>query len=628
MSWFNREVVARLFRTTSRRPSPAQPQLRARLRVDSLEDRTVPAVGDMFTDAVVLSGTSVSAFVNTADATGEVGEPNHAGAAGTLNSVWFKWTAPQSGTVEVNTFGSGFDTVLAVYTGTELGNLREVASNDDTRGVQSQVTFDAVAGTTYYIAVDGYDDATGDVALHLAMDPANDDFADALAVTSGTYYGSNRGATGEAGEPDHAGVSGPINSVWYKWTAPADGTVSFDTTGSNFDTVMGVYTGDTVAGLTLVGANDDFKTVGGPSQVTFQAHAGVTYYVAIDGYSSATGDVQLNVKGVSNAPPVVRDQAFGVAENSAGGTAVGVVAATDDAPGALTYEVVGGSGAGLFNLDRATGALTVADGAALDYESTASYFLIVRVTDAGGLSTYASMTVNLTDVNDAPVLDTGGGPVSLGTVNAGDTANQGVLVADLIAGRVGDQDAGATAGIAVVGADNSHGSWQFSLDGGATWAAVGSVSDGHARLLSAGARVRFVADAAYSGTVADGLTFRAWDQTAGSNGGFADATAGGGSSAFSAAALGASVTVQSPPTIARLLSLTRSLLTSNVSNSLGTSLTQAQQRLNSGNVNAAVNGIQAYINQVQALVRSGRLSSAVGQTLICAAQETAAACQN
>ena len=71
----------------------------------------------------------------------------------------------------VSTEGSDFDTLLAVYTGTAVNNLNLVASNDDVNilnDLTSQVTFSAQAGQTYYIAVDGYGGATGNIELSLS----------------------------------------------------------------------------------------------------------------------------------------------------------------------------------------------------------------------------------------------------------------------------------------------------------------------------------------------------------------------------------------------------------------------------------------------------------------------------
>ena len=84
-------------------------------------------------------------------------------------SIWFEWTAQTSQSVQVDTLGSDFNTVLAVWLkDTVLNALDQVASNNDAAdGKQSLVTFEAVAGTTYLIAVYGYVGNTGNVKLTL-----------------------------------------------------------------------------------------------------------------------------------------------------------------------------------------------------------------------------------------------------------------------------------------------------------------------------------------------------------------------------------------------------------------------------------------------------------------------------
>jgi hypothetical protein len=517
----------------------------------SLEDRTVPAA-DLFADATVLSGALATDTGSNAGATAEAGEPAGEGTSGVVNSVWWKWTATADTTVEVNTFDSNFDTLLAVYTGDTVGGLTLVAANDDAFDAQSQVRFQAQAGTTYHIAVDGYEDSTGDVVLRLGARPANDDFANATVVAGGTVTGGNLAATGETGEPD-AGTHGEMNTVWWSWTAAASETVEISTIGSDFDTILAIYTGDAVGGLTLIAANDDFDFPNSvASRVAFNVVAGTTYRIAVDGYLNETGNIVLNLPPAppANTAPEVEDQAFGVDENSAAGTVVGVVAATDpDAGQTLTYAVTAGNESGAFAIDSATGVITVADASLLDYESAPTFTLTVRVTDDGSpaLFTDAVVTVNLSDVNEAPVLDNSGA-MALNTIDMGQTNNPGTLVSELLASaggdRISDPDAGALEGIAIVGADTANGSWQFSTDNGATWQSLGAVSDGSARLLTPTARVRFVPNFLYSGTVTNALTFRAWDQTSGTNGGLADTTDNGGSTAFSTATETASIRVR------------------------------------------------------------------------------------
>ncbi len=149
--------------------------------------------------------------------------------------------------------------------------------------------------------------------------PRNDLFVNA-AVLSPTptvfpispVAGVIRYATAERGEPNHAGFGtggtpcdqsglAACQSVWYRWTAPRNGLVEFDTCNSHFDTELGVYTGNVVSALTPI-AQDDDDNIRPPgtnnkcgttfplffnSQVEFQAIAGTTYRIAVDGFFPA-----------------------------------------------------------------------------------------------------------------------------------------------------------------------------------------------------------------------------------------------------------------------------------------------------------------------------------------------------
>jgi subtilisin family serine protease len=124
-----------------------------------------------------LAGTSPQRANNDA-ATKQGREPNHAGNAGG-RSLWWTFTPASSGQVTLSTRGSSFDTTLAVYRGGSLGQLREVASNDDfsEQNFRSRVQFRVRAGRTYRVAVDGHQVATsgrifsGAVRLHHTWRP-------------------------------------------------------------------------------------------------------------------------------------------------------------------------------------------------------------------------------------------------------------------------------------------------------------------------------------------------------------------------------------------------------------------------------------------------------------------------
>jgi len=266
---------------------------------------------DDFANAETITGLSGVANGSTAGATKEAGEPNHADFPGGA-SVWYRWTAPASGRATFETCGSGFDTLLAVYMGSALSALAPVASNDQGKcfggssSDQSSVAFLVTAGTVYSVAIDGFGTAAqGATSLYwnLTPPPANDEFGDAETIGghTGSLTGTTVGATKQMGEPNHAGLAGGA-SVWYGWTAPASGRVSFETCGSTFDTVLAVYTGSAPGALTPIAANDDASCPGSSnrSRLVLTATAGITYWIAIDGFLSAQGAVGLAWKLPSN----------------------------------------------------------------------------------------------------------------------------------------------------------------------------------------------------------------------------------------------------------------------------------------------------------------------------------------
>jgi hypothetical protein len=122
---------------------------------------------DQFANRVELSGVSLTAIGSNEEATSEMGEPLHAGTTGG-KSVWWSWTAPATSPVTVNTSGSLFFTLLGVYTGSSVQRLSLVGN---AVGPNSAISFLAVAGTTYQIAVDGYYGASGSVTLTIAPTP-------------------------------------------------------------------------------------------------------------------------------------------------------------------------------------------------------------------------------------------------------------------------------------------------------------------------------------------------------------------------------------------------------------------------------------------------------------------------
>ena len=129
----------------------------------------------------------------------------------------------------------------------------------------------------------------------------NDMFSNAQTISgpSGRVTGSNVNATVESGEPGGGG-----RSVWWQWRAPSTGTVTIDTVGSSFDTILGVYTGTRVGALSTLAQNDD--GVGLQSRVVLDVTAGTVYRLQVAGFSVSEGSIILNWNLQTATPPVPR----------------------------------------------------------------------------------------------------------------------------------------------------------------------------------------------------------------------------------------------------------------------------------------------------------------------------------
>lgn len=171
----------------------------------------------------------------------------------------------------------------------------------------------------------------------------------------------------------------------------------------------------------------------------------------------------------------------------------------------------------------------------------------------GAKTSVATAEIRYTPPNQQPILDPSG-PFTLSPVRRNDFDNQGTLVRDLIAsggpGAYSDPNPGDLQGIAVIGADNVNGQWQFITGafepGFFEWIPLGFTSPSQALLLDADnvTRVRFVPDTNYAGADTGGVAFRAWDHSAGANGTVADILAPGYAGSVSSESATAAVEVQ------------------------------------------------------------------------------------
>ena len=225
--------------------------------------------------------------------------------------------------------------------------------------------------------------ASATVTVNPPTGTANDNFANRIAITSTVTTGSNVGASKEAGEPNHVSSGG--KSVWWTWTAPSSATVTINTAGSSFDTLLAVYTGTAVNALTLVASNDD---AGGTMQssVSISAIAGQTYQIAVDGYYGASGSISLNVSQAATPSIPNCTLTASSASISAGSSSTLTASCT---PAATSYVWTGGTCAG-----KTTSTCTVTPA------STTTY--TVAGTNSAGTGTAASATVTVTAVTATP----------------------------------------------------------------------------------------------------------------------------------------------------------------------------------------------------------------------------------
>jgi hypothetical protein len=204
--------------------------------------------------------------------------------------VCYLWTPTLSGTYVIDTCASGttFDTVLTVLS--EDGNTEFTCVNEGCGSTRSLVEFDALAGTTYRIVVDGYDsNAHGGFVLNITEPECQ------VIPATGTFSGST------TTEPDNFGSSCADDGgrdVCYLWTPTVTWTYEISTCygGTNFDSVVTVFSEDDR--ISDLACSDNHN--GDPcSLLNFNAEAGVTYRIVVDGYDgSAHGDYDLSITDV------------------------------------------------------------------------------------------------------------------------------------------------------------------------------------------------------------------------------------------------------------------------------------------------------------------------------------------
>jgi len=217
--------------------------------------------------------------------------------------------------------------------------------------------------------------------------------------------------------------------------------------------------------------------------------------------SSNTGKLDTAILPVNDPPlVVVVSPPLNVDENASDNTVVGSVVAQDiDDVTGFTYALVSDAG-GLFDINSATGVITVQPGAVLNHELSPIHPITVAVTDQGGEVGLAQVSILVNDINDAPeILD----ETPLADINEGVLSPAGATIDVIFGGYFNDEDAGQFFhAIAIVRNDTNpaQGTWQYSYNN-APWYSVSSVSDTNALILPTSnlSKLRFVPSGDYNG---------------------------------------------------------------------------------------------------------------------------------
>jgi C1A family cysteine protease len=269
-----------------------------------------PPVNDAFSAAKKIDSpggpVTYTDMVITRSATNEAADPLFplAKKIQGSNTVWYQFIPSYTGTVSMNTLGSSYDTLLAVWSGTP-GAFKLVKWNDNASASkkQSSLSFNTVKGTSYFVEIGSKILGGGTLAYSLSYKPVvptNDRLSKSAVIAEArnkqpTSYASlidvNR-ATVTKDEPVYADSSRGNRTVWYRFTPAESGALDLSTTGSNYDTVLGIWTKDKT-GFHLAASNDD-NTTGLQASIHTALLPKVTYYIGISS-RAITGPSNLNL---------------------------------------------------------------------------------------------------------------------------------------------------------------------------------------------------------------------------------------------------------------------------------------------------------------------------------------------
>lgn len=268
--------------------------------------QAAPPPNDNFANRQVVTGlVNILTINNIVESTIESGEQNIDTTY--PNSVWYEWTAPDDGRVQFDTTNSANSAWLDIYFGGTLNTLKPIVRDV---GSPAVITLPVTRGSVFviryrmFLPSAGY---VGHLGINLRTDTKyngvpmqrpstvnNDLFANRVKLSGSniTAIGYNAFASNESGEP----TSSSTNTLWWEWTAPADGTITIDRDAASSALVLCLFTGTQIGSLTLAARDSGFT----PHQIKGTVTAGTTFQISM-GYGTGTAIFGLNFTANANA---------------------------------------------------------------------------------------------------------------------------------------------------------------------------------------------------------------------------------------------------------------------------------------------------------------------------------------
>ncbi len=260
--------------------------------------------------------------------------------------------------------------------------------NDDPEAEDDSVT--VTGGTTSVI--DGSDLTDNDTDV----DSTDLTVVGASGASSGTVT-----VSGGSISYVHDGSSAATDSFTYT-VADGDGGTSTATVEVTITPAASTTTSSSTSTTTTTSVPAVITTLPTTTTTTTTLPPATTTTTTVPPTTTTTTTTTATTTIAPNLPPTgAPNQAISVTEGTAGGAMLGTVNATDPEGQPLSYAISGTPGP--FVIDPATGQISLAPNATLDFETQSTYILPIQVTDDVGAITNVLLTITVTDDNEAPV---------------------------------------------------------------------------------------------------------------------------------------------------------------------------------------------------------------------------------